>query len=202
MKKILLFILTLFTLSATAQTDSLKAFTEIAAFQKKLNDEYKNREESPLEPKDLRKFKGHSFFPANLKYRINAKLIVTEGTPFLQMKTTTTQYSTDRVYGFVEFALEGKEFRLPVYQSKALMNTAAYADYLFFPFTDLTNGKQSYTAGRYIDLSIPKEGNELVIDFNMAYNPYCAYNHKYSCPLVPTENQMDIEIPAGVMYKN
>jgi uncharacterized protein len=202
MKKNLFFLSILCALSAEAQTDSLKALAEITAFQRKLNDEYKNVKESPLEPKDFKKFKGHAFFPVDLKYRVKAKLMVTEGTPFLQMKTTTSQYSTDRVYGFVEFALEGNEFRLPVYQSKALMNTAAYADYLFFPFTDLTNGKQTYTAGRYIDLRIPSASDELVIDFNMAYNPYCAYNHKYSCPLVPAENQMDIEIPAGVIYKN
>lgn len=200
MKKIVLFILSIYQLSAMAQTDSLTALGEISAFQKKLNDEYKNSEESPLEPADFKKFKGHEFFPVNLTYRVHAKLTVTEGTPFLLMKTTTSRLSTDRVYGVVEFVIEGKTFKLPVYQSQDLLKDPEYADYLFFPFTDLTNGKQSYTGGRYIDLRIPA-GQDLVIDFNQAYNPYCAYNHKYSCPLVPAANQLNVEIPAGVMYE-
>jgi uncharacterized protein (DUF1684 family) len=202
MKKVVLIIFIFFDLSAMAQTDSVKAVAEILSFQKTLNDEYTNREESPLEPKDLKNFKGHPFFPINLAFRVRATLTVTGGTPFLPMKTTTKRLGSDRVYGFVEFALAGKMFKLPVYQSEHLMKEAKYADYLFFPFTDLTNGKQTYMGGRYIDLRIPKEGGEgLIIDFNQAYNPYCAYNHKYSCPLVPAENQLDIEVPAGVMYQ-
>src|SRR5690606_18151366 len=62
-----------------------------------------------------------------------------------------------------------------------------------------TNGKQTYGGGRYIDLRVPREG-DLVIDFNMAYNPYCAYSARFSCPIVPAENQMDIEVPVGVKY--
>ena len=202
MKKIVFFVFCIYSLGAIAQSDRLKAMEEISAFQKKLNDEYRNREESPLEPKDFKKFKGHTFFPVNLDYRVNAKLTVTEGTPFFGMKTTTSKVSPERIYGWVEFTLAGKEFRLPVYQSQDLMKTAEYADYLFFPFTDLTNGKQSYMGGRYIDLRIPApDKNLIIIDFNQAYNPYCAYSYRYSCPVVPAENQMDIEVPAGVMYK-
>jgi uncharacterized protein len=188
------------SLHASAQTDSLKAIEEITAFQKKLNEEYKDRQESPLDADDFEKFLGHDFFPIDLDYRVNAKLTVTDGTPFFAMKTTTSRLSTERVYGYVTFILAGKEFRLPVYQSKDLMNTKEYADYLFFPFTDETNGKQTYGGGRYIDLRIPKEGDNLVVDFNMAYNPYCAYSSRFSCPLVPAENQMDIEVPVGVRY--
>jgi uncharacterized protein (DUF1684 family) len=201
MKKAIFLVLSFYSINAVAQPDSLKVMAEIISFQKKLNDEYKNREESPLEPKDFKKFKGHPFFPVNLAYRVPAKLTVTGGTPFLPMKTTTKRLSSDRVYGFVEFELAGKMFKLPVYQSEHLMKEAEYADYLFFPFTDLTNGKQTYMGGRYIDLRIPKEGEDLIIDFNQAYNPYCAYSHRFSCPLVPAENQLDIEIPAGVMYE-
>ncbi|HEY3405771.1 MAG TPA: TonB family protein, partial [Ohtaekwangia sp.] len=145
-------------------------------------------------------FEGHDFFPVNLKYRVQATLTVTEGTPFFGMKTTTSRFSTERIYGHVTFSIEGREFRLPVYQSKDLMSTEEYADYLFFPFTDLTNGQATYGGGRYIDLRIPKGGSDMIIDFNKAYNPYCAYSPRYSCPLVPAENQMDIEIPAGVKY--
>jgi uncharacterized protein len=202
MKTILVLILCITSFSAFAQTDSLQALSDIAVFQKTLNEEYKNRKESPLDEKDFAEFKGHDFFPVSLKYRVVAKLTVTEGSAFFPMKTTTTRLSTERIYGYVSFTIAGKEFRLPVYQSKDLMQTAEYADYLFFPFTDETNGYQTYGGGRYIDLRIPKEGNELIIDFNKAYNPYCAYNGRFSCPLVPKENQMNIEIPAGVKYKD
>lgn len=196
------FLLCICSFSAFAQTDSLKAREEIIAFQKKLNDEYKNRNESPLDASAFATFKGHDYFPINLDYRVVAKLEVTPSTPFFSMKTTTSRFSTERIYGYVNFTLKGKKFRLPVYQSKDLMQTAEYADYLFFPFTDLTSGSETYGGGRYIDLAIPKSGDDVVIDFNMAYNPYCAYNKRYSCPIVPAENQMDVEIPAGVKYSS
>ena len=75
--------------------------------------------------------------------------------------------------------------------------TAEYEDYLFLPFTDKTNGDSSYGGGRYLDLKLP-EGDSIIIDFNQAYNPYCAYNDKYSCPVPPKSNNLDIEVLAGV----
>ena len=128
MKNIVLVMLSLFSVYASAQTDSLKAVAEISALQKTLNEEYKNREVSPLEAADFDKFESHDFFPINLGYRVNAKLTVTEGTPFFAMKTTTSRLSTERIYGYVTFTLGEKDFRLPVYQSKNLMKTAEYAD--------------------------------------------------------------------------
>jgi uncharacterized protein (DUF1684 family) len=199
MRKIILLVFGLYNLQLSAQ-DNARATAEIAAFQHKLNEEYEDPKESPLEPRDLKKFKGHQFFPIDLKYRITARVTRQENAPFIDLKTTTARVSKERIYAYAEFDLEGKSFKLPLYQSKDLMNTKEYADYLFFPFSDLTNGKQSYGGGRFIDLKIPPKGQDtIVIDFNQAYNPFCAYNHKYSCPLVPEENQMDIEVLAGVM---
>ena len=77
------------------------------------------------------------------------------------------------------------------------MSKPGYEDYLFLPFLDNTNGETSYGGGRYVEGRIP-EGDILVIDFNKAYNPYCAYNEKYSCPIVPRENSVDENIEAGV----
>ena len=200
MKKTYLLLLCISTLQAVAQSDSLQAITEIVTFQQTLNEQYKSPDESPLDQEEFYDFKGHEFFPINLNYRVTAKLDITEGTPFFDMKTTTSRMSTERVYGYVIFTLEGNEFRLPVYQSKDLMKNEEYADYLFFPFTDETNDNETYGGGRYIDLRIPEEGDSLLIDFNMAYNPYCAYSPRYSCPLVPAENQMNIRVPVGVKY--
>src|SRR5690606_22205799 len=97
----------------------------------------------------------------------------------------------------LNFQLKGKEYQLNVYQGQDLMKEEGYEDYLFLPFIDDTNGEESYGGGRYIDLRIP-EGDSMVIDFNSAYNPYCAYNEKYSCPIVPRENYVDTEVRAGV----
>jgi uncharacterized protein (DUF1684 family) len=97
----------------------------------------------------------------------------------------------------VTFNLKGNAYRLNVYQNQDLMKKEGFEDYLFLPFLDDTNGEESYGGGRYIDLGIP-EGDEVVIDFNKAYNPYCAYNEKYSCPIVPRENYLDLKVEAGV----
>ena len=90
-----------------------------------------------------------------------------------------------------------KAFKLNVYQNVDLNKKTGYEDYLFLPFSDLTCGKESYIGGRYVDMKIQK-GKIWTIDFNKAYNPYCAYNYEYSCPIVPLENDLDIEILAGV----
>jgi uncharacterized protein (DUF1684 family) len=87
---------------------------------------------------------------------------------------------------------------LNVYQSHTLREKEGYKDYLFLPFTDLTNGNETYGSGRYIDLRIP-ERETIIIDFNKAYNPYCAYNYGYACPIPPKENKLKVEIRAGVM---
>ncbi|HEU5146815.1 MAG TPA: DUF1684 domain-containing protein [Chryseosolibacter sp.] len=200
MKRLTLIIVLFNSCIAIAQTDPVDAREEVLAFQKELNQEYKDRDKSPLEKKALKKFKGLPFFPIDLDYRVPAKLVVTDGTPFIGMKTTTSRLAFDRVYGYLEFELKGQAFRVPVYQSRDLMKVAEYEDYLFFPFTDLTNGRQTYAGGRYIDLRIPADGENIIVDFNKAYNPYCAYSARFSCPLVPAENQLDVEIPVGVMY--
>jgi uncharacterized protein (DUF1684 family) len=79
------------------------------------------------------------------------------------------------------------------------MAVPEYKDHLFLPFTDLTSGEETYTAGRYIDLSFEDIiDNKVVIDFNKAYNPYCAYvSGKYNCPIPPRENTLSVAILAG-----
>ena len=85
-----------------------------------------------------------------------------------------------------------------IYKNIELSKREQYKDYLFMLFTDKTSGITSYGGGRYLDLRIPKNGNKLHIDFNKAYNPYCAYNHKYSCPIPSNDDYLDMEIKAGV----
>jgi len=195
-----IFILFLLLLSAPAFSQTDNGLADIAKFQKELNKEYKSKKKSPLEPDARNHFKGHDFFAADLKYRVTAKLRVTEPAPFFKMKTSSMALPEYRVFGIIEFTLNDQKFELPVYQSKQLMATQEYRDYLFLPFTDLTNGNLTYPGGRYIELSMPK-GDDIIVDFNKAYNPYCAYSTRYSCPVVPAENHLEIEILAGVKYK-
>lgn len=179
-----------------AQQDS--AVQEIKRFQETLNNEYRDAKTSPLKGKALKKFKKHEFFPIDLQYRVEATLAVTSESSFFPMKTSSQVLKEHRIYGMLSFTLKGKTFEVPVYQSKMLMAVDKYKDYLFFPFTDLTNGTLSYAAGRYIELRIPEHGNKIILDFNQAYNPYCAYSAGYSCPIVPGDNHLDVEVLAGV----
>ena len=166
-------------------------------FQKKLNESYADALKSPLTTEDLNNFSTLDFFPIDQKYVVKAQFVRLKNAKVFEMKTTTDRLPKYKKYGTLYFELEGKQLSLNVYQNLDLIKKPEYKDYLFLPFSDLTCGKESYFGGRYIDLRIP-EGKTIEIDFNKAYNPYCAYNHKYSCPIVPLENDLDIEIKAGV----
>ncbi len=168
------------------------------AFQEELNEFYRNPEESPLKEK-AKNFKGHPFFEIDSLFRVEAKFVRTlHALPF-HMKTTTSRLPVYEKYGEATFQIDGREFRLTLYQSHSSRESEEYKDYLFLPFTDLTNGHETYGGGRFIDLKIP-DGDTIVIDFNKSYNPYCAYNKDYSCPIPPKENDLDIRISAGVKY--
>lgn len=167
----------------------------VIAFQKEINADYGNPEKSPLLEKDLKKFKGLSFFPIEEKFHVVAKFIRTPDEKPFEMPTTTTRKPMYVKYGEAHFEIDGKNFKLNIFQNLDYKKIDPKA--LFLPFTDLTSGVESYGGGRYIDLQI-SENDSIVINFNKAYNPYCAYNPKYSCPIPPTENDLAIEIRAGV----
>lgn len=170
---------------------------DILKFQEKLNAEFKDPETSPLADRFRIVFETLDFFQPDTNYVIVAEFIRTpEALPF-SMPTTTERESTEVVYGIAKFTLNGKIQQLEIYQTPELISQEKYKNYLFLPFTDATNGEETYGGGRYLDLRIP-DGNQIVLDFNKAYNPYCAYNKKYSCPLVPAVNNIDSEIRVGV----
>ncbi len=170
---------------------------DIVEFQEELNASFKNPETSPL-PDRLRKdFESLSFFEADTSYRIWARFERTpDAVPFL-MPSTTDEKTEEILYGIAHFELNGKQHQLEIYQTPSLISQEKYKDYLFLPFLDDTNGEETYGGGRYIDLTIP-EGDSILIDFNKAYNPYCVYNKKYSCPLVPRQNYLRTKVRAGV----
>jgi len=166
-------------------------------FQKAQNKFFKDASRSPLKSKDLKVFNGLDFFPIDSSFVLMAQLSRTPNTTYFEMKTTTERVAKERVFGVLSFIINNQPFVLNVYQSEFASDSDADADYLFLPFLDDSNGETTYGGGRYIDLYIPN-GDTLVVDFNKAYNPYCAYNDKYSCPIVPRENYLPLKVMAGV----
>lgn len=170
---------------------------EVLKFQKELNEQYADSTSSPLKSVDLKQFAGLDFYPISETYYVEAKFVRTPKEKPFEMKTTTARKPMYVKYGVLHFEIDGVKCKLNVYQNVDFSKIEEYKNSLFLPFTDLTSGVDSYGGGRYIDLKI-QEGENWVIDFNQAYNPYCAYNEKYSCPITPKANDLKVEVKAGV----
>ena len=194
MKNLLFLFLITFSFSCAQDKQMLIGETE---WQKEQNANFKDATKSPLKEKDRKNFKGLDFYKFDSTFVVTAKLTRTPDAKPFKMKTTTERLPDYKQYGVVTFILKGKEHQLNIYQNLGLLTTKGYEDYLFLPFLDDTNGEGSYAGGRYTEARIP-EGNSIVLDFNTAYNPYCAYNKKYSCPIVPRANYVAAKIEAGV----
>lgn len=191
------FLVALFFISMSSFCQEQFDISTLENFQKKLNFEFADKDESPLMDEDRAVFKTLEFFPISGKYFVIAQFTRTENEKTFEMKTTKERKPIYVKYGELAFIIDEKSFKLSLYKNIELSRKEEFKDYLFLPFSDTTNGKESYIGGRYIDMKVPK-GNTVAIDFNTAYNPYCAYNYKYSCPIVPLENVLDIDINAGV----
>ena len=195
MKNLVLFFLVIFSFSCAQEKQLLNEETE---WQKEMNADFKDATKSPMKDKDRKSFTGLDFYKFDSAYVVKAKLKRTPVAKPFKMKTTTERRPDYVQYGVITFTLKCEEYQLNIYQNLGLLEEEGYEDYLFLPFLDNTNGNGSYSGGRYTEARIP-EGDTIIIDFNTAYNPYCAYNDKYSCPIVPRANYLDLEIEAGVM---
>ena len=169
--------------------------SQIDGFRQKYKDDFLSDKDSPLKKDDLQFLR---FFDADSTYRVDAKVeLVSNATVFIMpvFSGTGQQYAR---YAKLKFMLKGKPMELTVYRSVALASIPQYKDYLFLPFTDETNGKETYGGGRYIDLREGDfKGGTVTIDFNKAYNPYCAFSSGYMCPKPPDENKLSIAVEAG-----
>ena len=161
-----------------------------------LHHEFLDTAETPLTDEGLEIFNGLDYFKIDSLYRVSSMLLRTPDEKIFEMQTSTDRLPEYLKYGSAEFTLNGKKLKLNVYQNVKLVQNEEYKDYLIIPFRDSTSGETTYGGGRYIETEIPK-GDILIIDFNKAFNPYCAYNHKYSCPIPPLENTLEIAIKAG-----
>lgn len=152
---------------------------------------------SPLLVEQKKNFEGLKYFPPDIKYLVEGVLVEDEEPETVIMKTSGERTPSYLRYGTVKFNIDGNELKLAVYQNKKMLDLSMDTNHLFVPFRDGTSGKESYKGGRYVDCVIPDEGNIMILDFNKAYNPYCAYNPKYSCVIPPEENKLSIRIEAG-----
>jgi uncharacterized protein (DUF1684 family) len=175
-------------------TDSIQQIRE------KLNTEFADPATSILKKEDLTDFEGLSFYSPDENFRIKAKFRKARNAKAFEMKTSTDRLPMYKAYGKLVFKIDRVKYHLTIYQM--LDAPAAYADYLFCPFTDLTNDDETYGGGRYLDFR-KDDLDEPLIDFNLCYNPYFAYNDRYSCPIPPKENFLNVRIEAGVKrYKD
>jgi uncharacterized protein len=181
-----------------SQTDT--AFiNDTKRFESAIKAEYADPHNTPLSAKAKKTFKGIHFFPVDVKYAVAAKFVRTPHEKPFQMSTSSGMRKTYIKYAEVYFTIDKKEYKLNVYQSQELLQQPDYKDYLFIPFTDATSGNETYEGGRYIDLTMPKS-NQVLINFNEAYHPYCAYTDGYNCPVPPQENHLPVKIEAGVRF--
>jgi len=195
-KKISVFTILAFSFFQTIGQSDEAAINEINEHRKKQQEKIQDRKESPLEKNDRKHFTGLNYYPIDLAYRVKVKFVKTENPVLFKMKTTTSRLPEYSKYGEVYFRLQDVDYKLEVYQSPDITKQAGYQDYLFIPFTDETNGKETYDVGRYIDFRIPTS-DDPILDFNQCYNPYCSYSPNYSCPVPPEVNYLPVEIKAG-----
>lgn len=168
---------------------------QLEDFRKEYIHEFTTDENSPLNQEEL---KYLDFFPINERFKVTATFQLNLTQKPFEMLTSAGTTKTFVEYGKLFFELDNHKFVLPVYRNESLSKNLKYKDNLFLPFTDFTNNDSSYGGGRYIDLTTNDiKDDKVVIDFNKAYNPYCAYKNGYRCPIPPTANRLEIEIWAG-----
>lgn len=165
---------------------------ELDEFRNAKNEFFKGHPDSPLSKEEKKKFAGLKYFPPDPEYKLRTVLNRYE---VKEVKLKTNKGGEVLFYqvGYFEFKLKGKQVRLYVYR-----DVEEDQRDLFIPFRDLTSGKETYVMGRYLDL-VDEGEDEVVVDFNYSYNPYCAYNKNYTCPIPPQENYIELEIRAGEM---
>lgn len=153
---------------------------------------FREHPQSPLTPEQRAAFEGLSYFPEDRALTVRAPLSLddVDTDEEIVMQTTTGGTQTYRRAGVVRFEIGDEPAQVTLFSSPDMHE-------LFLPFRDATSDKESYGAGRYLEVEPPDETGEVVVDFNLAYNPYCAYNPEWSCPIPPGENWLAVPIHAG-----
>jgi uncharacterized protein len=161
--------------------------SELDDFRAEKDEFFKNHFQSPLSHEQKRDFKGLNYFPENEVLRLEVKVEPLNDSKPMLMQTSTGGVQEYVRHGRFRLQVEGQEAELTIYESEH-----GY----FLPFVDSLAGTETYPAGRYLEPeALP--GDRFLVDFNVAYNPYCAYNEMWSCPITPAENRLKVPIRAG-----
>lgn len=164
---------------------------QIQAARKAKNEYFRTSPESPLLPADKTGFGGLVYFAPDSAFRIKARLTKFETSREMMVNMTKGEVEKYRPFGKALFEREGQIHTL-------LLLKASEGEDIFLIFKDLTNQSETYDGGRYLDIpATAVEGDSLTIDFNLSYNPFCAYNYEYTCPVPPAENHLKLAIRAG-----
>ncbi len=154
---------------------------------------FREESASPLRAEDKELFKGLNYYDPDPNYSFTGQVQKYESPEVVEMLTSTSELRKFFKYGYFNFEIDSAEYSLQLYKP---VENSGHDPYYFVPFKDETNGTETYGAGRYLD--IPVSGSDIItVDFNDAYNPYCAYSPYFSCPLPPAENHLQVEVKAG-----
>jgi len=200
MKSLIAVIIGLF-LSAVSFCQTDDQGVEYRKFWEKTEKEFKNPDESPLSDIKRAAFDSIPRYAYDPDFRVNAIWEERKYEKPFKIEATGPRRSMYQKVAILHFVIQGDSLSLSAYQNLELMRNPAYKNYIFLPFTDDSNGFETYGGGRYLDIDKPEDGvRKIVLDFNIAYNPYCAYSDAYSCPIPPRENNLSVKILAGAKY--
>jgi uncharacterized protein (DUF1684 family) len=168
--------------------------TKIKKMREEKDHDMRTAPDSPFANDTTQTFKGLNYFPIDADYRISAKLVPIESKKTVLLPTSDGKQKSYLEYAYAEFEMQSVENKLLILE---IMDMGPYRGTLFLSFADKTSAKETYGAGRYLDIKKTPGAASVTLDFNEAYNPYCAYNDNFSCPFPPPENILNIEIKAG-----
>ena len=161
--------------------------TELEAFRVERNEFFGSHSQSPLTREQKMNFQGLNYFPENKALRLIVQVDEFPIKKTFEMQTSTGDVQIYEKFGKFHFILDDEDAELTIYQSQ-------YG--FFLPFVDSLANRETYPSGRYLEPE-PLPGGHFIVDFNLAYNPYCAYNEKWSCPITPMENRLKVAVHAG-----
>ena len=161
--------------------------TELEVFRAEKDEFFGNHPQSPLTRGQKNDFNGLNYFPENDALRLEVKVDEFPIKEQFEMQTSTGDVQLYEKFAKFQFLVDGEKAELTIYQSQ---------HGFFLPFVDSLAGRETYPAGRYLEPE-PLPGGLFFVDFNIAYNPYCAYNEMWSCPITPAENRLKVAVRAG-----
>lgn len=161
--------------------------SDLEDFRREKDDFFKSHPQSPLTREQRKQFAGLPYFPENPALRLEVEVARITPPETIEMQTSTGDVQEYQRYGRFSFTVDGKPAELTIYHGE---------HGFFLPFVDALAGSETYGAGRYLEPE-PLDGQRFLVDFNVAYNPYCAYNDAWNCPLTPFENRLKVPIRAG-----